>query len=168
MYYSDIVNTYCRTTNLLILPPDSAIAVRECKRHQQKPLSLREYFQRQQSRMMWPSQGLLKDFSHTTLAKILRLAHPTRCSEMRGQMQEFICLGGMEEWCTARTAACGVTCCHLVPFFKLHIQICEEFFNAKIHVNLAFRTDRDFSLYMMMLAYFLLWFCIDLQEAYKL
>lgn len=33
----------------------------------------------------------------TTLAKILRLAHPTRCSEMRGQMQEFICLGGMEE-----------------------------------------------------------------------
>lgn len=33
----------------------------------------------------------------TTLAKILRLGHPTRCSEMRGQMQEFICLGGMEE-----------------------------------------------------------------------
>lgn len=79
MYYSDIVNTYCRTTNLLILPPDSAIAVRECKRHQQKPLSLREYFQRQQSRMMWPSQGLLKDFSQGVFPE----KNPMRFTEMK-------------------------------------------------------------------------------------
>lgn len=112
---------------LLILPCASAMAVRECKPHQQKPFSLQEYFQRQRSRMTWPSQGLLEDFGQrvfpekkswevhrdenrvsfpacdTTLAESLELGFPAAPSELSRLMQEFICLQPPHAGCLGGT-----------------------------------------------------------------
>jgi len=54
----------------------------ECNQPQQKPFSLWGYFQRQRSRITWPSRGLLEDFGQGAFPE----KNPTRFGNERKEL----------------------------------------------------------------------------------